>query len=58
MTTWNTVNLWANTLYDFSGLTSATQSSFALDVAMPFAKLADIDGSSILVSGGVTIAMQ
>ena len=43
---------------DFSGLRSARDTVFDLDgVAPDFSGLTDIDGSSFLVSGGVTVSL-
>src|SRR5262249_30601673 len=44
--------------YDFSSLTSATFSVITVNGSTPnFAHLSDIDGTSIFVSGGVTVAL-
>ena len=59
-TTLNTVNLFltGSAAYSFGSLTSATASVLVVNgVTTAFANLADIDGSSLLVDGGVTLSL-
>jgi hypothetical protein len=52
------LDLNGSTTFDFGGLTSATASVFNVNgAATNFAKLTDIDGTSIFVSGGADVAI-